>query len=62
MIQLPKGFWLNEVERCQEYIDKIPEANSMLKDLLVQCLDDEPDECPPISEVSEMIVSVKVIS
>ena len=53
---------LTEAERRQEYLDKIPEANSMLKDLLVRCLDDEPDERPPISEVSEMIESVKVVS
>ena len=33
----------------------------MLKDLLVRCLDDEPDERPPISEVSKMIESVKVL-
>ena len=50
---------LTEAERRQEYLDKIPEAYNILKDLLVRCLDDDPVERPPISEIIE---SVKVAS
>ena len=51
---------LTEAERRQEYLDKIPEGASVLKELFVRCLDDEPDERPPIQEVSEMIETLKV--
>ena len=51
---------LTEAERRQEYLDKIPEGSTVLKELFVRCLDDEPDERPPIQEVSEMIETVKV--
>ena len=52
---------LTEAERRQEYLDKIPEGASVLKELFVRCLDDEPEERPPIQEVSEMIEIVKVV-
>ena len=51
---------LTEAERRQEYLDKIPEGATVLKELFVRCLDDEPDERPPIQEVSEMIETLKV--
>ena len=51
---------LTEAERRKEYLDKIPEGASVLKELFVRCLDDEPDERPPIQEVSEMIETLKV--
>ena len=50
-----------EAERRQEYLDKIPEASSKLKELIVQCLDDDPDERPPIQEASRIIKSLKVV-
>ena len=52
---------LNEAERRQEYLDKIPEGASVLKELFVRCLDDDPEERSPIQEVSEMIEIVKVV-
>ena len=51
---------LTEAERRQEYLDKIPKGATVLKELFVRCLDDEPDERPPIQEVSEMIETLKV--
>ena len=52
---------LTEAERRQEYLDKIPEGASVLKELFVRCLDDDPEERPPIQEVTEMIEIVKVV-
>ena len=46
-----------EAERRQKYLDKIPEA---LKQLFEVCLEDDPDERPPIQEISEMIKTIKV--
>ena len=46
---------LTEVERRQQYLDKIPESVSILKQLVERCLDDDPGERPPVGEVSEMI-------
>lgn len=51
---------LNEVERRQEYLDKIPESAVILRGLFERCLDYEPNERPHIQEVSEMIELLKV--
>jgi len=51
---------LTEAERRQEYLDKIPESATMLKELFEQCLDDDPDERPPIQEVCGMIKTFEV--
>ena len=51
---------LTEAERRQEYLDKIPENAAVLKGLFERCLDDDPDERPPIQEVSEIIELLKV--
>jgi len=51
---------LTEAERRQEYLDKIPESATMLKELFERCLDDDPDERPPIQEVCEIIKTFKV--
>ena len=53
---------LTEAERRVQYLDKIPEGSGLLKDMFVRCLDDDPEERPPIQEVSEMIEAIKVIS
>ena len=52
---------LTEGERRQEYLDKVPEGSGLLKEMFVRCLDDDPEERPPIQEVSEMIEAIKVI-
>ena len=51
---------LTEVERRQEYLEKIPEGANILKQIFVQCLNDHPVERPPIQEVSEVIEALKV--
>ena len=53
---------LTEAERRQEYLDKVPEGASVLKESIMRCLDDDPDERPPIEEVSETIEALKVCS
>ena len=53
---------VTEVERRQKYLDKIPKGVTSLKHLLEQCLDDDPDERPPIQEISEMIEALKVLT
>ena len=45
-----------EVERRQHYIDQISEGS--LKQLLITCLDNDPERRPPISLVSERITSI----
>ena len=52
---------LTEAERRQEYLDKIPDGAGVLKESIMRCLDDDPDERPPIQEVSETIEALKVI-
>ena len=46
---------LTEAERRQEYLDKIPEGASVLKESIIRCLDNDPDERPAIQEISETI-------
>ena len=53
---------LSEVERRQQYLDTMTVEGTALKEIVRKCLDDDPDERPPIQEVSQMIKSVKVIS
>ena len=50
---------LSEAQRRQQYLDKIPGEVTALKEMMIQCLDDDADERPPIKEVSEMIESLK---
>ena len=52
---------LSEVERRQQYLDTMNVEGAALKEMVMKCLDDDPDERPPIQEVSQMIKSVKVI-
>ena len=51
-----RGVVLSEVERRQHYIDEIREGS--LKQLVITCLDDDPERRPPISLVSERITSI----
>ena len=51
---------LSEVERRQQYFDKMTMENAVLKEMVMRCLDDDPNERPPIQEVSKMIKSLKV--
>ena len=51
---------LTEAERRQQYLDKMTGKAAGLKRIVEQCLDDDPDERPPIQEVSAIIESFKV--
>ena len=51
-----------EAERRQQYLDKMTIEVPILTKIIVQCLDDDPDERPAIQEVTQMIESVKVTS
>ena len=52
---------LSEVERRQQYLDAMTVEAAVLKEMVIQCLNDDPDQRPPIKEVSEKIKSLKVI-
>jgi len=51
---------LSESERRQPYLEKIDEENAMLKQIIVKCLDDNPNLRPVIHEVSKTIAAIKV--
>ena len=53
---------LSEVERRQQYLDAMTVEGTALKEMVMKCLDDDPDERPPIQKVSQWIKSLKVIS
>ena len=53
---------LSEVERRQRYLEAMTVEGAALKEMVMKCLDDDPDERPPIQEVSQWIKSLKVIS
>ena len=52
---------LSEVERRQQYLDKMTVEAAVLKEMVMQCLDDDPDQRLPIQEVSKLIKSLKVM-
>ena len=52
---------VSEVERRQQYLDKMIMEAAVLKEMVVRSLDADPDQRPPIQEVSKMIKSLKVI-
>ena len=50
---------LSEVERHQEHVEKMRGAPVDLRDLVEQCLDNDPSRRPPISDVSERMRRMK---
>ena len=52
---------LSEIERRQQYLDAMTVEAAALKAMVIKCLDDDPDQRPPIQEVSKMIKSFKVM-
>ena len=52
---------LSEIERRQQYLDAMTVEAAALKEMVIKCLDDDPDQRPPIQEVSKMIKSFKVM-
>ena len=51
---------LSEVERRQQYLNTMTVEAAVFKEMVVRCLDVDPDQRPPIQEVSKMIKSLKV--
>ena len=51
---------LTEAERRQQYLDKMTGKAAELRKVVEQSLDDDPDERPPIQEVSAFIEALKV--
>ena len=51
---------LTEAERRQQYLDKMTGKADGLRKMVEQCLNDDPDERPPIKEVSTIIEPLKV--
>ena len=51
---------LTETERRQKYLDKMTGEAVELRKMVEQCLDDDPDERPPIKEVSTIIEPLRV--
>ena len=50
----------SEVERRQQYLDKMTGKAAELREMVERCLDDDPEQRPPILEVSTIIESFKV--
>ena len=55
-----KMITLTEAERRQQYLDKMTGKADGLRKMVEQCLDDDPDERPPIQDVSTIIEPLKV--
>ena len=51
---------LSEAVRRQRYLDKMTGKAADLRKMVEQCLDDDPDERPPIQEVTRTIEPLKV--
>ena len=51
---------LSEVERRQKYMDKMTGKAALFKELVEQCLNDNPNERPTIQHISSFIKPVKV--
>ena len=52
---------LSEAQRRQRYLDIMTVEGAALKEMVMRCLDDDPDQRPPIQEVFHKIISVKVM-
>ena len=53
---------LSEAQRRQRYLDTMTVEAAVLKEMVMKCLDDDPEQRPPIQEVSKMIKSLKVMA
>ena len=51
---------LTEVERRQQYLDKMTGEAAQLRKMVEQCLDDDADERPSAQEVSAMIEPLRM--
>ena len=53
---------ISEVERRQQYLDKLTGSTADLKPLVISCLDDDPKNCPSVAQVSVLIQEAKDVS
>jgi len=57
--QTRKRVALSEIERRQQYLDKMPKDVAVLSSLVEECLDDDPNKRPNIINISERIKEIK---
>ena len=50
---------ISEVQRRQSYINMLTRGAEDLKPLVISCLDDNVDNCPPLTQVSKEIMMLK---
>ena len=55
-----KMMMLTEAERRKQYLDKMTGKAAELRKMVEKCLDDDPDERPPIQEVSTIMEPLRV--
>ena len=53
---------LSEEQRRQRYLNAMTVEAAVLKEMVMRCLDDDPDQRPPMQEVSQMIKFLKVMT
>ena len=51
---------VSEVERCQQYLDKMTGEAKVLRPLAEECLNNNPAQRPTIEIVSERIYQIKI--
>ena len=56
-----KGIFLSEVERRQQYIDKMIGGDADLKPLVMSCLEDDPELRPTGTDISERLKKMKEV-
>ena len=59
-LKTKKMVFVTEVERRQQYLDTMTVEAAVFKEMVIRCLDADPDQRPSIQEVSKMIKSLKV--
>ena len=52
---------LSEPQRRQQYLDTMTVEGAALKNMVIRCLDDDPDQRPPIQGMLNMIISIRVM-
>ena len=58
--RIKKMVLVTEVERRQQYLNTMTVEAAVFKEMVIRCLNVDPDQRPPIQEVSKMIKSLKV--
>ena len=56
-----KRIFLSEVELRQQYIDMMIGGDADLKPLVMSCLEDDPELCPTVADISERLKKMKEV-